>query len=232
MKTITLILMSWLSLLAQYTPPSGGGGSAGGGGVTYCDATSSPAGVTYGCTPGTALAAYAAGATLAFVPDVTASGGATTVNVSALGAKSIKEADGSTNPSSVDLIAGQTYVLTYDGTNFRLAPSAPLGAPLYANSTCTTAATINPANGSFQSVLLTAANACAITFTLPSAGQMLIRLRITQAATPTATATWAASVKWPGGIAPVITASASARDWVSCNLDSAEADCTIGQAFQ
>jgi hypothetical protein len=99
------------------------GSGSGGGGVTYC-APASASGTTYTCTPSPALSAYAAGNVLAFVPDVAATGGATTINVSALGAKSITLADGSSNPTSGTFVAGSVYVLTYDGTRFRIAPQA------------------------------------------------------------------------------------------------------------
>lgn len=46
-----------------------------------------------------------------------------TVNVSGLGAKSIKLWDGSANASQIELLTGKLYYLTYDGTLFRLAPN-------------------------------------------------------------------------------------------------------------
>lgn len=105
---------------------SGGGGGSGSG-VSYC-APASASGTTYTCTPSPAVSAYAAGTTLAFVPDVNGTGGATTVNANGLGAKSIKLADGSTNPTSSTLVAGTSYTLTYDGTVFRVSASAITGA--------------------------------------------------------------------------------------------------------
>jgi hypothetical protein len=100
-----------------------GGGSGSGSGVSYC-APASGSGTAYTCSPSPAIASYAAGVVLAFVPDVNGSGGATTVNVSGLGAKSIKQADGATNPLSTDLAAGKVYLLTYDGSVFRLELNA------------------------------------------------------------------------------------------------------------
>jgi hypothetical protein len=101
----------------------GSGGGSNGPGVSYC-APASASGTTYTCSPSPIVTAYAAGVTLAFVPDVAGAGGATTVNVNGLGAKSIKQADGSTNPVSTDLLAGRVYVLTYDGSVFRLGLNA------------------------------------------------------------------------------------------------------------
>lgn len=125
-KLLLFLLLPGL-LLAQFTPPSGGGS---GSGVSYCSAVSSPAGVTYICTPSPALSTYAAGTTLAFIPDVNGSGGATTVNANSLGAKPIKLADGSSNPTSSTLVAGTVYTLVYDGTVFRVS-SAASGVPLF-----------------------------------------------------------------------------------------------------
>src|SRR3954453_22332673 len=64
---------------SQMTGGSGGGG--GGTGGSYC-APASASGTTYTCSPNPAVSSYAAGVTLAFVPDVNGTGGATTINVS------------------------------------------------------------------------------------------------------------------------------------------------------
>jgi hypothetical protein len=98
---------------------TGGGGSTGAS-VSYC-APASASGSAYTCAPSPAITSYAAGVTVALVPDVSGTGGATTLNVNGLGAKPVKLADGSTNPASADLTAGRLYFLTYDGTQFRLA---------------------------------------------------------------------------------------------------------------
>src|SRR5262249_26584313 len=98
-------------------------------------APSSGSGTVYTCAPSPAVT-YAAGVTLAFVPDVAGTGGATTVNVNGLGAKSVKQADGTTNPTSTDLAAGKFYLLAYDGSVFRL----PLNATNAANITSGTLA--------------------------------------------------------------------------------------------
>lgn len=116
---------------------TGGGSSASGSGVSYC----APAGAsttTYTCAPSPALTAYASGTTLGFVPDVTASAGAVTVNVNSLGAKSVKESDGTTNPTATDLIAGKSYSLLYDGAVFRITPLS---------GTVTSIATTSPVTG-------------------------------------------------------------------------------------
>jgi len=72
-----------------------------------------------------------------------------------------------------------------------------------------TAYTIDLANGSVQILTLTGN----VTFTFPTAtaGKSFIML-LKQDGTGSRTVTWAASVKWPGGTAPTITATASKLD--------------------
>jgi hypothetical protein len=66
-----------------------------------------------------ALTAYAVGQTFNFLAAATNTG-AVTINISALGAKSIKKT-GTTSLVTGDLIAGNLYQIVYDGTNFQLA---------------------------------------------------------------------------------------------------------------
>ncbi len=70
-----------------------------------------------------------------------------------------------------------------------------------------------------------------IGFTQPSGTTCLVRLIITQAGGGGDTVTFT-SAKWPGGVAPVMTATASAVDVFSCLLDGANIYCTAGQNFQ
>lgn len=72
-----------------------------------------------------------------------------------------------------------------------------------------TAYTVDLANGSVQVLTLTGN----VTFTFPTAtaGKSFIML-LKQDGTGSRTVTWAASVKWPGGTAPTITATASKMD--------------------
>jgi len=100
-------------------------GSGSGSGVVYC-ATSADTNTAFACASAT-LSAYVAGVTLAFVPDVSGAGGATTIAVAALSAQSVKLADGTTNPGASDIVAGRQYTLTYDGTVFRLGPTLTYG---------------------------------------------------------------------------------------------------------
>lgn len=92
-----------------------------------------------------------------------------------------------------------------------------------------TTQTISADNGAFQTILLSAN--LTISFTQPTFGNTIIRLKITQAAGGSDTVTWT-SVKWPGAIAPVMTAAANAVDWYSCLLDGTNTYCTAGQNFQ
>jgi len=94
------------------------------GATLLCNSSSGSASA-YTCAMNPLLSQYATGMVLHFKPDVTAAGGGTSLNIDTLGAKAIKLADGSIDPSLSDLVAGQLYALWYDGTNFRLMTSAP-----------------------------------------------------------------------------------------------------------
>jgi hypothetical protein len=72
-----------------------------------------------------------------------------------------------------------------------------------------TAYTIDLANGSLQ--ILTLTGNCTFTFPTATAGKGFTLLLL-QDATGARTATWPASVKWPAGTAPTITATASKGD--------------------
>jgi hypothetical protein len=72
-----------------------------------------------------------------------------------------------------------------------------------------TAYTIDLANGSVQ--ILTLTGNCTFTFPTATAGKSFM-LMLKQDATGSRTATWPASVKWPGGTAPTITSTASKGD--------------------
>ncbi len=125
---LALGLLVVCAAFGQYPVPGGSGAGGSGTGVSYCaDATGST--TTYTCPTATPCpSSYTAGVTLAFVPQANGAGGATTVNVCALGAKSIKLTDGTTNPTSSTLAAGSVYTLTYDGTVFRVNPGGPAGS--------------------------------------------------------------------------------------------------------
>lgn len=113
------------------------------------------------------------------------------------------------------------------------------GGGIYPSCTAsTTAATVDPANGFNQAILLTAANTCVMTITQPASGTARLRIKIKQAATPTGVVTWPVCVLgtsgscWPAGLPPVITTTASAVDIISCFLDGTNAFCTSSPDFR
>jgi hypothetical protein len=115
--------------------PCGAGGSVPPQTLTLCtDASGST--TTYTCTPSPALGSYTAGDLITFIPQ-TSNTGASTVNISALGAKSIIAAN-TTGSALVadDLLGAGVYVLEYDGTNFRSikGPDGAWTALSYSNS--------------------------------------------------------------------------------------------------
>jgi len=75
---------------------------------------------TYAITLVPALTAYATGQTIRFKAN-TANTGACTINVNALGAKTIKRPDGNDTLTG-DIIANRIYDIIYDGTNFVSIP--------------------------------------------------------------------------------------------------------------
>lgn len=77
------------------------------------------------------------------------------------------------------------------------------------SASTSTAYTISLANGSIQYLTLT--GNCTYTFPTPAAGKSFTLVQ-KQDATGSRTVTWPASVKWPAGTAPTITATASKAD--------------------
>lgn len=72
----------------------------------------------YTVTPTTALTAYGTRMVALFSPSATSTG-AVTLNISGLGAKSVKAVDGSALVAG-DLVAGSVYAAVYTGSEFRL----------------------------------------------------------------------------------------------------------------
>ena len=86
------------------------------------------------------------------------------------------------------------------------------------SASTSTAYTINLANGSVQYLTLT--GNCTYTFPTPVAGKSFTLVQ-KQDGTGSRTVTWPASVKWPAGTAPTITATASKADkFVFTAIDS------------
>lgn len=82
---------------------------------------------TYACSVTPAIASYITGQ-IVWVKAATANTGAATVNVNALGAKTIKKVAGgvTTDLATNDVRAGQWLALIYDGTNFQLMSASGL----------------------------------------------------------------------------------------------------------
>lgn len=106
----------------------------------------SGSGSTYTASMSPALTAYTDGMVIQFEPDVDCSAGAVTINIDSLGAKSIKQSDGTTDPGSAALVAGRQVPLTYDGTVFRMAPSGS-GSGTIAGTLGTTDNAVTRADG-------------------------------------------------------------------------------------
>ena len=100
---------------------------------------------------------------------------------------------------------------------------------LQAVGTVGATATLSLTTGTFLTATLTASTPC--TFTMPSAvGGKSFILKLIQASSGMTTATFT-SVKWPGGTAPTITATASAVDILSFVSDGTNWYGTFAQAF-
>jgi hypothetical protein len=83
-------------------------------------ATTSNSGTAYaGCPPGL-TPPVTAGMVVHLTPDHGSSGGATTFNYCSTSAVAFREADGVTNLTNTDLVAGRMYNVWYDGTIWRL----------------------------------------------------------------------------------------------------------------
>ena len=85
-------------------------------GAILLTATDTGSATAHVLTPATALVGYTAMLCLLYLPAVTNTG-AITVNVSGLGAKSIKTLAGA-DPTAGDIVAGAPVLLMYNGTNF------------------------------------------------------------------------------------------------------------------
>jgi hypothetical protein len=84
------------------------------------------------------------------------------------------------------------------------------------NGTSGSSKTINWGYGNKQSIEMTAD--CTFSFTAPDGPTNLI-LAISQDTTGSWTVTWPGNVKWPGGIEPTLTTTASATDLISFYYD-------------
>jgi len=88
------------------------------GSSLLCGPTSGSAN-SYECSMTPTATAYTLGMVLHWIPNVNGAGGATTLNVDSLGATSVKQADGVSDPSATDIVAASMREVWYDGVNFR-----------------------------------------------------------------------------------------------------------------
>lgn len=93
------------------------------GSILLC-ASASASSTAYTCSLTPTLIAYTTGMVLNWKPDVSGAGGSTSLNVDSVGLAGLKEADGVTDPSATDIVAGGLYQIWYDGALFRM-----LGVP-------------------------------------------------------------------------------------------------------
>ena len=104
------------------------------GAMWLCSAAGSSSAYTCGLSP--TLQSYTTGMVLAWKPNVNGAGGATTLNVDTLGAVTLKQADGVTDPTSADIVAGRLYNVWHDGAVFRLMTPAVNVASAAAQPAC------------------------------------------------------------------------------------------------
>lgn len=103
-------------------------------GVSLLGTTTSASATVYTVTMSPTLTAYTSGQAILWKVSTSCTGGtATTINVDGLGAKSLTQADGSTNPAAVQCATGLLVPIWYDGTVFRIAANRA-GLPLLANN--------------------------------------------------------------------------------------------------
>jgi hypothetical protein len=112
-------------------------GAAAQAGQLFLCSSLSGSGGAYTCPMSPTLTAYTSGMTLLWKPDVNGTGGPTTLNIDSLGVRSVKLADGTTDPTPVDILAGRLLPLWYDGTVFRqIAPIQVAGVNGTSQPTC------------------------------------------------------------------------------------------------
>jgi hypothetical protein len=97
-------------------------------GANLLCASASGSASAYTCAMNSTLQTYSSGMVLRWIPDVSGAGGPTSLNVDALGSRPIRLADGVTDPTTADVLAGRVYQVWYDGASLRLvAPPMIVG---------------------------------------------------------------------------------------------------------
>lgn len=98
-------------------------------GTTLFFTETSASATVYSGTMSPTLTAYTAGMLVNWPVVMSCTGGvATTINIDTLGAKSVKLADGSTDPTSADCAAGRNLTLAYNGTLFKIVAGGTTGS--------------------------------------------------------------------------------------------------------
>ena len=137
------------------------------------------------------------------------------------------------NSGNISILAGSTAALACTATGTTVAGVMALSGSytegVVAIGTVGASSTLALTNGTVQTATLTASTPCTFTMPTATAGKSFI-LILTQAATGMTTATFT-SVKYPGGTAPTITATASAVDIISFVANGTSWFGTYAQAF-
>lgn len=105
-------------------------------GQTLLCASTGGSGSNYSCGMTPTLTIYRRGMVLEWIPDVDGSGGQTTLNIDTLGQKSIKLADGVTDPLTGDIVGGRLSTIWFDGSNFRLIGPNTVSGTASARPSC------------------------------------------------------------------------------------------------
>lgn len=127
----------------------------------------------------------------------------------------------SQNISTLSNLSSNGYVKTSGGTGALSVQSTPIPVAdttvaNHAQSTCSTASTVDWSQSRNFTVLLTNGSACAVTFSNAASGQEITIDFYQPASTGSATVTWSTTTLWAGGSAPTITTGGAKTD--SCTI--------------
>jgi len=192
---------SWSTTTAQVYPGAG-----------IANSTGSAWGTSYTTSGTGTVVALATGATLSS-PVIS-----TIVNTGTL-----------TLPTSTDTLVGRATTDTLTNKTLTNPTVTNYVETLQAVGTVGASSTLVLTTGTVLTATLTASTPCTFTMPTATAGKSFI-LKLTQAATGMTTATFT-GVKFPGGTAPTITATASAVDILSFVADGTNWYGTFAQAF-
>jgi hypothetical protein len=100
---------------------------------------------------------------------------------------------------------------------------------IYDNGNSSTGITIDWTRANIQKVTMT--GACTFVFTAPG-GIAKLTLQLVQDGSGGRTASWPATVKWPGASAPTLTSAAGSVDFISCLYNGTNYYCTDSLDFR